>query len=85
MAAIELEGAILHQRTHSTQLHKVLKDVLFTATYFCLINTHNRVEYTQLLQLLHDIRNMPTFPHSIPKKIEEKAVLMPHVEHPMFK
>ena len=38
---------------------------------------------------MHDIRNIPTFPHSVPKKVEDeveqKVVLIPDAEHPMFK
>lgn len=88
-ASIELHGPILHRRAHSAQLHKVLQDASFTATQLCPINTLNRVDHIQVLRLLYDIREMPTFPYSIPKKIkekfEEKVVLVPDVEHPLLK
>ena len=34
---------------------------------------------------MHDIRDMLTFPHSIPNKVEEKVVLIPDAGHPIFK
>ena len=87
-AAIQLDAPILHRHAHSAQLHKVLQDPSFTATYLCPINTFNRVDHTQVLCLMHDIRKIPTFPHSVTKKVEEKVeekiVLIHDVEHPLF-
>ena len=88
VAANSLDAPILHRQVHSAQLCKVLQDPSFTATQLCPINKLTLVDYIQVLCIMHNLQEMPTFPHSVTKKVEEKVeekIMMVHnAEDPLF-